>query len=150
MAKELIILLLAVSLLVCELAGNNSSAMPNSLTGPKGAYAELVSKGRELVMPLGRFPVHVKEGDRLTVHEDGSASIGRMSGGKMILFGILIDVNAAGVSDFADLPGIGTKTAVQIVAFRENRGMFSSLEDLTAVKGVGPKTLEKIRPYLTL
>ena len=150
MAKELIILLLAISLLVCELAGNNSSAMSNIITEPEGAYAELVSEGRELVMPVGRFSVHVKEGDSLTLHEDGSAYIGRMSGGKMILFGVLIDVNAAAVADFAALPSIGEKTAAQIVAFRKSNGAFSSLEELTAVKGIGPKTLEKIRPYLTL
>jgi len=149
-AKEFIILLLAVSLLLCELVGNNSSAMPDGIGGTEGAYAELVSRGGAIVMPLGRFPVRVKEGDRLIVHEDGTASIGRMSGGKMILFGIAIDVNAAGVSDLAALPGIGPKTAARIVAFREGRGMFSSLEGLTDVKGIGPKTLERIRPYLTL
>ena len=150
MAKELIILILAISLLVCEFASNNSLAMPNNITEPEGAYAELVSEGIELVMPLWRFPVHVKEGDRLTIHEDGSASIGRMSGGKMLVFGIAIDVNAADVADFTALPGIGIKTAAKIVAFRERKGLFSSIEALTDVKGIGHKTLEKIRPFLTL
>jgi len=46
-----------------------------------------------------------------------------------------------------EVKGIGAKTAAAIVLYREAHGAFSSLDDLVKVKGIGARTLEKIRPY---
>jgi DNA uptake protein ComE-like DNA-binding protein len=70
-----------------------------------------------------------------------------------------IDPNVAGWPELARLPGIGEATAKRIVAHREeilarrsaedaSLPMFTSLRDLDAVRGIGPKTLEEIAPYL--
>ena len=61
-----------------------------------------------------------------------------------------IDVNTATVKDFEKLPGIGPRIAQRIVDYRTENGGFTSLEDLTKVSGVGPKTLGRLRPQLTL
>ena len=53
-----------------------------------------------------------------------------------------INVNTAPASDIEDLPDIGPKIAAAIVAGRP----YKSVDDLLRVKGIGPKTLEKIRP----
>lgn len=59
-----------------------------------------------------------------------------------------ININKAGKSELMNLPKIGPVTAERIIRFRDDYGHFSELEDLTKVKGIGAKTIEKIRPYV--
>ena len=60
-----------------------------------------------------------------------------------------IDVNTAGVAEFERLPGVGATLARRIVDDREAHGPFQSAEDLTRVKGIGPKTLGTFQEYVT-
>jgi|GEM_PF-5031643 len=48
------------------------------------------------------------------------------------------------------LPGIGKIKAQAIVEYRNLNGLFSTIDQLLHIKGVGPHTLEKIKPYMTL
>ncbi len=59
-----------------------------------------------------------------------------------------IDPNTAPAEAFLIIPGIGEKTAAAIVAERETNGAFYYPEDLLAVKGIGEKKLQVMRPYL--
>jgi competence protein ComEA len=61
-----------------------------------------------------------------------------------------INVNRATAREFISLPGIGPAFAERIVAYRHEHGPFQQLDDLVRVTGVGPKTLAKIKPYLSL
>jgi competence protein ComEA len=61
-----------------------------------------------------------------------------------------INPNTASLEDICLLPGIGPKTAADIISFRDSIGVFEFLEDLSRVKGVGRSSLEKIAPYVTL
>lgn len=58
----------------------------------------------------------------------------------------LIDLNAASEAELRQLPGVGPTLAARIVAARREK-RFASLDDLRRVKGIGAKTLEKIRPH---
>jgi competence protein ComEA len=60
-----------------------------------------------------------------------------------------IDVNQADAAALCELPGVGPCYAARIVAYREEHGPFAKAEDLAAVKGIGPKTVEKLKPYVT-
>lgn len=60
----------------------------------------------------------------------------------------LVDVNKADWPELAQLPGIGKTLAQRIVASREERGAFVDHSELRRVRGIGPKTLEKMKPYL--
>jgi len=60
-----------------------------------------------------------------------------------------INVNTATADQLMQLPGIGPVTAQSIVAARTEKP-FRSLIDLDRVKGVGPKTLDKIRPFVVM
>lgn len=54
------------------------------------------------------------------------------------------DFNTAPASELSLLPGIGPEMAKRIIAEREIRGPFRSLDDLTRVRGIGPKTIRQI------
>ena len=56
-----------------------------------------------------------------------------------------VDVNTAGVAELERLPDIGPALAGRIVEERETRGPFRSAEELSRVKGIGPKTYEPIQ-----
>jgi competence protein ComEA len=59
-----------------------------------------------------------------------------------------VDINQADWPELAQLPEIGETLARRIVESREAEGPFADLEELRRVRGIGPKTLERIRPYL--
>ena len=60
-----------------------------------------------------------------------------------------VDLNTADAGQLQSLPGIGPVLAERIIAHREANGPFASVEDLGDVSGIGPKTLESIRPLAT-
>ena len=59
------------------------------------------------------------------------------------------DINQADWPELSELPGVGPTLARRIVDHRQQYGPFRSPEDLRRVRGIGPKTLERIRPHLT-
>ena len=59
-----------------------------------------------------------------------------------------VDVNTADRPELMQLPGIGPTLARRIIASRKTAGPFGRYGDLRRVRGIGPKKLERIRPYL--
>ncbi len=59
-----------------------------------------------------------------------------------------ISVNRAGLEELTALPGIGPVTARRIMEERRQRGRFLTLSDLRRVKGISPKTLERVRGHV--
>jgi len=59
-----------------------------------------------------------------------------------------VDINTADWPEFSVLPGIGETLAKRIVESRKQAGPFADLEDLERVQGIGPRTLERLRPHL--
>jgi competence protein ComEA len=59
-----------------------------------------------------------------------------------------IDINQANWPEFTVLPGVGETLAKRIVASRQADGPFARVDELDRVRGIGPRTLEEIRPYL--
>ena len=64
--------------------------------------------------------------------------------------GSRININTATSQELQTLRGIGPALAQRIVEYRQTSGGFSTVNDLTNVKGIGPKTLEKIRDSITV
>jgi competence protein ComEA len=60
-----------------------------------------------------------------------------------------IDINRATAEELQRLPGIGPKMSVRIVEIR-SQGLFKSVDELRRVPGIGVKTLEKLRPLVTI
>ena len=62
----------------------------------------------------------------------------------------LDDLNRASPEVVETLPGIGPVLAERIVQYRKENGGFDSVDDLMNVKGIGPKTLARIKTILNL
>ncbi|CAN5734431.1 hypothetical protein BH24ACT22_BH24ACT22_09110 [soil metagenome] len=60
---------------------------------------------------------------------------------------LLININTADAEELDELPEVGPSTAQEIVDHRQANGLFRTVDDLEAVSGIGPKTLEKIKPF---
>lgn len=61
-----------------------------------------------------------------------------------------INLNTATAEQLTDVPGIGTALASRIVEFRDQNGPFERVDDLLKVRGIGERSLEKLRPYVTV
>jgi competence ComEA-like helix-hairpin-helix protein len=61
-----------------------------------------------------------------------------------------VNLNTATSEELQQVPGIGPVTADKILQMRKSYGAFKSVDDLRAVRGIGPKRLEKMRKYLTV
>lgn len=62
----------------------------------------------------------------------------------------VIDLNQADQVALESIPGVGPVTATAILEYRAEIGSFSSVDQLLEVSGIGPVTLENIRPYVTV
>ena len=60
----------------------------------------------------------------------------------------LLNINTASTEELQTLPNIGETTAQRIVDYRTQHGNFTSVEALQNVKGIGAKTLEKLKPFV--
>jgi competence ComEA-like helix-hairpin-helix protein len=60
-----------------------------------------------------------------------------------------VNINSANSEELQQVPGIGPATADKILQMRKSYGPFKSVDDLLAIRGIGPKRLAKMRKYLT-
>ena len=61
-----------------------------------------------------------------------------------------ININMADLAALSQLKGIGPETANNIITYRKEVGSFETLEDLMKVKGIGEKTFEEIKPFISV
>lgn len=61
-----------------------------------------------------------------------------------------VNINSADKEMLAQIPGVGPVTADAILKYRKANGNFKSTNDLLSVKGIGEKTLEKMKPFVRL
>jgi competence protein ComEA len=61
-----------------------------------------------------------------------------------------VDLNTADRAELLQVPGVGPVLADAILTQRRDRGRFAAVDDLHAVHGIGDRTLEKIRPWVTV
>lgn len=61
-----------------------------------------------------------------------------------------ININTATEAQLDELPGIGPTKAKDIAIYRAQHGLFKTVNDLDKVKGIGPATIKKLTPLITL
>jgi competence protein ComEA len=76
--------------------------------------------------------------------------ISRMAANKLLVFSVPLDLNRVSAEDLCLIPGIGQSLAQEIIAYREGRNGFRSVEDLRNVKGIGGKKWKAMKNFLTV
>lgn len=71
----------------------------------------------------------------------------RMTAVELILLGVPLNPAAMSADDWDSLPGIGTSLAGEIVRYCQNNGGIASVEELTALSGVGEGRIKRLRPF---
>lgn len=61
-----------------------------------------------------------------------------------------VNINTADATELESLTGIGAAKAQAIIEYRTQNGPFKFGEDLTKVKGIGPKIMKKIKDDITI
>jgi competence protein ComEA len=60
----------------------------------------------------------------------------------------LVDINKAEWPELAEVPNLGQSLARRIVESRQTQGLYKGHDDLLRVRGIGQRTLERLKPYL--
>lgn len=69
---------------------------------------------------------------------------------KKVLSKKSININNATVEELRMLPGIGEKTALSIIEYREKYGKFNKIEDIMKIPRIGQKIFDNIKEYITI
>lgn len=64
--------------------------------------------------------------------------------------GKVVNLNTATLAELESLPGLGETISQRIIDYRTEYGPFRTVEELDEVEGIGPRTLEKLRPFVTV
>lgn len=108
--------------------------------GPRGPRSDIVGPGPDPAAEPGAAP-------------PGAAPTGEGAapgGGGRAGAGGLVNLNSADAAALDALPGVGPVTASAILSWRATNGSFSSIDQLTEVDGIGPATLARLRPLVTV
>lgn len=61
-----------------------------------------------------------------------------------------VNINRANSAQLQSLNGIGPAKAQEILKYRKEHGNFNTVDELVNVKGIGPKTMIKLKPHLSV
>ena len=117
-------------------ATNNYSNPPNSYPNQNGSYSPPIPNQDNNSNP------------NLGTGYPQSASAPSSSHRKQLPAPNSININTASETELEQLPGVGPGIATRIINYRTQNGPFSSIDQLRSVKGIGPKRLAKIAPYI--
>ena len=67
-----------------------------------------------------------------------------------IISTVLVSINTASVEELMTLPGIGEAKAQDIINYRNDNGLFQTIEDIKNVSGIGDSLFAKIKDYITI
>jgi competence protein ComEA len=98
--------------------------------------AQLLSDGQQVLIGTAHHPAG-------EVREQPGSSTGSGAAAKGAL-----DLNRASQGQLEELPEVGPVTAQAILAWRQEHGRFTRIEELQEVDGIGPKTYAQIAPHV--
>ena len=90
------------------------------------------------------------DGQQILVPKEGASASGAATGGTGFGGAVLVNINTADEPTLETLNGVGPALAAAIIQFRTDQGPFTSVDQLDEVSGIGPATLEKLRPQVTV
>lgn len=82
--------------------------------------------------------------------EAASTAVSKNSNGDTAAVSGKVNINTASKEQLMTLDGIGEVKAAAIIEYRRENGNFRSINDLDKIKGIGEKTIEKLKIYITV
>lgn len=110
--------------------------------------AETVCDGQKIRILSYQETAEAADGSGQASGQNGAGS-GTVGGSAVDAEG-RVDLNRADAAALQTIPGIGPSKAQRILEYREASGPFAKIEDIKNVSGIGNKTFESIRDYLTV
>ncbi len=100
----------------------------------------------------GLVDAGLEPGTRLVVEAepDGGLRVRLEPMDQLLVVGLPVDVNTASATALDAIPGVGQSRAQAIVSERERNGPYETVEALSRVRGIGPATVESLRPFVTV
>jgi competence protein ComEA len=117
--------------------------VPPSPPVPESGPVAEATQAANTSSPCPKAPAAAPPAKPETGSASGSEARGVTPDGRVIL-------NVADAAQLQRLPGVGAKRAAAIVQLRQRLGRFSRLSDLLRLKGIGPRSLERMLPHLVL
>ena len=68
----------------------------------------------------------------------------------LLVAGDKVNINTANKEELSALPGIGPVIAERIIEYRDKNGPFENTEEITKIKGIGEKTFQKLKDFITI
>ncbi len=99
------------------------------------------------LLTVGKEKDLTREGHERVGNGGIKIKVGRMAANKLLVFSIPLDLNRVSTEDLRLVSGIGASLAQEIIAHREKRRAFRSVDELKEVKGIGEKKWKTIRNY---
>lgn len=101
--------------------------------------ARLVIDGEQIIVPNAEQALAQAQAPAVAGSSGGATSTGA-----------LVSLNSGTLADFETLPRVGPALAARIIEWRTANGGFQTIEQLGEVSGIGDKTLESLKPLVTL
>jgi competence protein ComEA len=92
----------------------------------------------------------LSSGKSVFIESGKQINITEMNNAKKLACNIPIDINKASLDDLIMIPGIGEKTAWQIIQLRKKYGGFKIIDDLMSIHGIKEKKITKLKGYFTI
>jgi len=106
--------------------------------------AQVLTDGQQIVIGTRGHPTgEVRDGT--SASSDAGSRSGTSAGGAGT-----VSLNSATQAQLEELPGVGPVTAGKILAWRQQHGRFSRVDELQEVDGIGPKTYAQLAPHVRL
>ncbi len=117
---------------------------------PGSRVADAVDAAGGLLQPSNiNLAAPVRDGQQLVVSAALPAGTDQeVEPGEPSASNVLLDLNTANADQLEQLPNIGATRAASIIGFRDRNGPILFVDDLTAIDGIGPSTIEGIRPHV--
>ena len=116
----------------------------------KSLYVPLTITLVFISLIVGVFIGRNSMGTRITLDPDSGNILDPSSTGQKTEEVGKVNINTAQIYELILLPGIGESKAKAIIAFREEFGKFTRVDDLIYVDGFSYVTIEQLRPYITV